>query len=215
VGNLEEFDAAKISQVLASYVEPLPLFNVFNVSACIGMTTKKVWSYTLMELKGMTKVTVQPVWEYPDDYCKTQTQELNMEPARGDCSVSNDARQSSRFECAEADSESCSSLPSSCSRFQSRVGRKSAVEHEATHGFSGIGKGQPQHYLQVRSEDFNRWQTREPAAYSQQALLIPTPPSSPLSASPTLHAGTLRSSCGLMPTWQYRVTSLSIRFVIV
>jgi hypothetical protein len=40
------------------------------------MTTKKVWSYTLAELNGMTKVTVQPVWEYPDDYCTTQTQEL-------------------------------------------------------------------------------------------------------------------------------------------
>ena len=45
-------------------------------SACTGMTTKKVWSYTLAELNGMTKVTVQPVWEYPDDYCKTQTLEL-------------------------------------------------------------------------------------------------------------------------------------------
>jgi hypothetical protein len=45
-------------------------------SACPGMTTKKVWSYTLAELDGTTKVTVQPVWEYPDDYCKTQTQVL-------------------------------------------------------------------------------------------------------------------------------------------
>lgn len=45
-------------------------------SACPGMTTKKVWSYTLTELNGMTKVTVQPVWEYPDDYCQTQTHEL-------------------------------------------------------------------------------------------------------------------------------------------
>ncbi len=44
-------------------------------SACTGMTTKKVWSYTLTELNAMTKVTVQPVWEYPDDYCKMQTQE--------------------------------------------------------------------------------------------------------------------------------------------
>jgi hypothetical protein len=32
VTNLEEFDAAKISQVLASYVEPLPLFNVFSIT---------------------------------------------------------------------------------------------------------------------------------------------------------------------------------------
>jgi hypothetical protein len=45
-------------------------------STCPGMTTKKVWSYTLAELNGMTKVTVQPTWEYPDDYCKTQTQGL-------------------------------------------------------------------------------------------------------------------------------------------
>ncbi len=45
-------------------------------SACTGMTTKKVWLYTLVELNGMTKVTVQPLWEYPDDYCKTQTQGL-------------------------------------------------------------------------------------------------------------------------------------------
>jgi hypothetical protein len=43
-------------------------------SVCKGMTTKKVWSYTLVELNGTTKVTVQPVWEYPDDYCATQTQ---------------------------------------------------------------------------------------------------------------------------------------------
>src|SRR5580658_2982158 len=45
-------------------------------SGCPGMTTKKVWSYTLTELNGITNVTVQPVWEYPDDYCKTQTQKL-------------------------------------------------------------------------------------------------------------------------------------------
>lgn len=45
-------------------------------SACPGMTTKKVWSYTLVELNSKTTVTVQPAWEYPDDYCKTQTQAL-------------------------------------------------------------------------------------------------------------------------------------------
>ncbi len=43
-------------------------------SVCKGMPTKKVWSYTLVEINGTTKVTVQPVWEYPDDYCQTQTQ---------------------------------------------------------------------------------------------------------------------------------------------
>jgi hypothetical protein len=56
----------------------MPIISALFVasSACTGMTTKKVWSYTLTELNGMTKLTVQPVWEYPDDYCKTQTQEL-------------------------------------------------------------------------------------------------------------------------------------------
>lgn len=50
---------------------------IFTASSmCKGMTTKKVWSYTLVELKGTTKVTVQPFWEYPDDYCQTQTQEF-------------------------------------------------------------------------------------------------------------------------------------------
>ena len=45
-------------------------------SMCKGMTTKAVWSYALMELNGTTKVTVQPVWEYPDDYCEMQTKEF-------------------------------------------------------------------------------------------------------------------------------------------
>ena len=43
-------------------------------SACPGMTTKKVWSYSLVEANGVTRVTVLPFWEYPDDYCKTQIQ---------------------------------------------------------------------------------------------------------------------------------------------
>ena len=45
-------------------------------SACPGMTTKEVWSYTLSGLDGVTRVTVQPMWEYPDDYCQTQTHEM-------------------------------------------------------------------------------------------------------------------------------------------
>jgi len=50
---------------------------IFTAShLCKGMTTRKVWSYTLVELNGATKVTVRPVWEYPDDYCQTQTQEF-------------------------------------------------------------------------------------------------------------------------------------------
>lgn len=56
----------------------MPLYGALFMasSACPGMTTKQVWSYTLEELKSksVTKVTVQPAWEYPDDYCKTQTQ---------------------------------------------------------------------------------------------------------------------------------------------
>jgi hypothetical protein len=50
---------------------------IFTASSmCKGMTTRRVWSYTLVERNGATKVTVQPVWEYPDDYCQTQTQEF-------------------------------------------------------------------------------------------------------------------------------------------
>jgi hypothetical protein len=45
-------------------------------SACPGMTTKKVWSYSLVDANGGTRVTVLPFWEYPDDYCKTQIHEL-------------------------------------------------------------------------------------------------------------------------------------------
>jgi hypothetical protein len=53
----------------------MPLYGAIFMasSACPGMTTKQVWSYTLAEVNGMTKVTVQPAWDYPDDYCKTQT----------------------------------------------------------------------------------------------------------------------------------------------
>lgn len=56
----------------------MPLLDaVFTASdACPGVTTKKVWSYTLAELNGTTRVTVQPLWEYPDDYCHVQTQAL-------------------------------------------------------------------------------------------------------------------------------------------
>jgi hypothetical protein len=37
------------------------------------MPTKQVWSYTLAESNGVTKVTVQPAWDFPDDYCNVQT----------------------------------------------------------------------------------------------------------------------------------------------
>jgi len=56
----------------------MPLMSAVFVASsdCPGKTTKKVWSYTLEERDGMTKVTVEPVWEYPDDYCQLQTQPL-------------------------------------------------------------------------------------------------------------------------------------------
>ena len=43
---------------------------------CKGMTTRKVWFYSLVELNGTTKVSVQPVWEYPDEDCQTQTRQF-------------------------------------------------------------------------------------------------------------------------------------------
>ena len=53
----------------------MPLYGqIFMASsACPGMPTKQVWSYTLAESNGGTKVTVQPAWDFPDDYCKVQT----------------------------------------------------------------------------------------------------------------------------------------------
>ena len=56
----------------------MPLYGALFMAsnACPGMTTKQVWSYTLAELSTQTKVTVQPAWEYPDDYCQTQTNDV-------------------------------------------------------------------------------------------------------------------------------------------
>src|SRR5580658_7303828 len=53
----------------------MPLYGqIFMASsACPGMPTKQVWSYTLAESNGVTKVTVQPAWDFPDDYCNVQT----------------------------------------------------------------------------------------------------------------------------------------------
>jgi hypothetical protein len=52
-----------------------PVDAIFTASSvCKGMTTKMVWLYALAESNVETKVTVQPLWEYPDDYCQIQTQ---------------------------------------------------------------------------------------------------------------------------------------------
>lgn len=71
-------DSDKQLEFRFSMPAQMPLVSAVFVasSACPDMTTKKVWSYTLTEVDGLTKVTVEPVWEYPDDYCKTQTQPL-------------------------------------------------------------------------------------------------------------------------------------------
>jgi len=71
-------DSDKQLQFRFSTPAQMPLVSAVFVasSACPGMATKKVWSYTLAELNGMTNVTVEPVWEYPDDYCQMQTQPL-------------------------------------------------------------------------------------------------------------------------------------------
>ena len=71
-------DSDKDLQLRFSRPGQMPMIGaIFVVSnACPGMTTKEVWSYTLAELNGGTKVTVEPVWQYPDDYCATQTHEL-------------------------------------------------------------------------------------------------------------------------------------------
>lgn len=71
-------DSDKQLEFRFSMPAQMPVMSAVFVAAsdCPGMTTKKVWSYTLTELNGMTKVTVEPVWEYPDDYCRVQTQPL-------------------------------------------------------------------------------------------------------------------------------------------
>lgn len=51
--------------------------SMFTITGiCKGVTTRKVWSYSLVELNGTTKIIVQPVWEYPDEDCKIQTREF-------------------------------------------------------------------------------------------------------------------------------------------
>jgi hypothetical protein len=79
--NLKEgytLDSDNQLQFRFSKPEQMPVVDaIFTASSmCKGMTTKKVWSYTLVELNSTTKVTVRPTWEYPDDYCQTQTQEF-------------------------------------------------------------------------------------------------------------------------------------------
>jgi hypothetical protein len=71
-------DADQQLQFRFSMPAPMPIVSALFAASgtCPGMTTRKVWSYTLTELNGMTRVTVMPVWEYPDDYCQVQTQPL-------------------------------------------------------------------------------------------------------------------------------------------
>jgi hypothetical protein len=71
-------DSDKPLQFRFSMPAQMPLMSAVFVASsdCPGMTTKKLWSYTLAELNGITRVTVEPVWEYPDDYCRVQTQPL-------------------------------------------------------------------------------------------------------------------------------------------
>lgn len=71
-------DSDKPLQFRFSMPAQMPVVSaIFEVSsACPGMTTKKVWGYTLAEVNGITSVTVEPLWEYPDDYCHVQTQPL-------------------------------------------------------------------------------------------------------------------------------------------
>jgi hypothetical protein len=71
-------DSDKQLQFRFSMPSQMPLMNaVFEASnSCPGMGTKKVWSYSLAEVDGVTRVTVEPVWQFPDDYCQIQTQPL-------------------------------------------------------------------------------------------------------------------------------------------
>ncbi len=79
--NLREgyiLDSDKQLEFRFSMPSQMPLVGALFMASsdCPGKTTRKVWSYALKELDGMTKVTVLPFWEYPDDYCQIQTHEL-------------------------------------------------------------------------------------------------------------------------------------------
>src|SRR5271169_3115736 len=79
--NLREgyaLDSDNQFQLRFSMPAQMPLIDsMFTVSGvCKGMTSRKVWSYSLVELNGTTKITVQPVWEYPDEYCQMQPSEF-------------------------------------------------------------------------------------------------------------------------------------------
>jgi hypothetical protein len=71
-------DSDKEFELRFSMPAQLPfIYSMFMISGvCKGMTSKKVWSYSLAELNGVTKITVRPVWEYPDEDCQTQTHEF-------------------------------------------------------------------------------------------------------------------------------------------
>jgi hypothetical protein len=79
--NLREgyaLDSDNQFQLRFSMPAQMPLIDsMLTVSGmCKGMTSRKVWSYSLVELNGTTKITVQPVWEYPDEYCQMQPREF-------------------------------------------------------------------------------------------------------------------------------------------
>jgi hypothetical protein len=70
-------DSDKPLQFRFSMPGQLPMMESMETieGICKGMTTKKVWSYSLAELNGTTKIVVQPFWEYPDEDCQTQTRQ--------------------------------------------------------------------------------------------------------------------------------------------
>jgi hypothetical protein len=80
-GNLKEgytLDSDNQFQFRFSMPGQLPFMDsmLTITGICKGMTTKKVWSYSLAELNGTTKIIVQPVWEYPDEDCQVQTRQF-------------------------------------------------------------------------------------------------------------------------------------------
>jgi hypothetical protein len=79
--NLREgyaLDSDKQFQFRFSMPGQLPMMDSMMTieGICKGMTTKKVWSYSLAELNGTTKIVVQPFWEYPDEDCQLQTRQF-------------------------------------------------------------------------------------------------------------------------------------------
>jgi len=67
-------------QLQFSIVAPPPfLTELFSVpTACSGLQSKRIYTYTLLQSGSGTSITLQMQAEYPGDYCRMQVQNLTL-----------------------------------------------------------------------------------------------------------------------------------------